>query len=362
MYSFRGTLLLLCALLPSAFSQDSKPGAPVHDGQPKNCDAWYTVQKGDDCESVPKKYGVSKKQFLAWNPAVSQDCLTNFWLGYAYCVGIGESKTVESSGTSTIVSSEPTTTDKSVSTESLTKPSTTTSAPGQDTSNTLSATISSITAPYSIRHPVFTWNITTPTTDMSWPPKATQAGQPKDCNKWHLVEGSHDCETVLNKHSREMSQEDFFSWNPEVHQDCSGLFVGYWVCVGVKSTKTTQLEWLTSTPPFTPPPDATPHTVIILSPADSDFTPTPTQGPLPTNCQNFHKVEANENCQSVLKTFNYLSKEQFFNYNPVLNKNCDGLWKDHWYCVGVADELPAPPTVTTTPSSIPSGSPKDCKS
>ncbi|KAM0350174.1 hypothetical protein ACHAPU_003339 [Fusarium lateritium] len=361
MHSFTGTLLLLCASLPLAFSQDPNPGGPVHDGQPKNCDAWHTVQKGDDCESVPNKYSISKKQFLAWNPAVSQDCLTNFWLGSAYCVGIDETKTVGSSGTSTIGTSKSTVRDPSVSTESSTK-AVTTSSDDQETSHTLPVTTTSITTPYSVRHPISTWNITTPTTDTTWPPKATQAGQPKDCNKWHLVRGTQNCQNILNKYSAFMKKEDFFKWNPDVHEDCSGLFVGYWVCVGVKSTKTPNLEWSTSTPPFTPPPAATTHIITSLAPADSDFTPTPTQGPLPADCQNFHKVEANENCRSILKAYNYLSEENFFEYNPVLKKNCDGLWKDNWYCVGVSDDLPAPPTATTTPSPVPSDSPKDCKS
>ncbi|KAM0187755.1 hypothetical protein ACHAPI_010983 [Fusarium lateritium] len=144
--------------------------------------------------------------------------------------------------------------------------------------------------------------------------------------------------------------------------DCSGLFVGYWVCVGVKSKAAPNLAWSTSTPPFTPPPDATPYTAVTLTPADSDFTPSPTQGPLPTDCQNFHKVEADETCRDILKIYNYLSEKQFFKYNPVLKKDCNGLWKDNWYCVGISAELPAPPTVSTTPASVPTDSPKDCRS
>jgi hypothetical protein len=27
---------------------------------------------------------ISLSQFFAWNPAVSTDCVTNFWLGQAY--------------------------------------------------------------------------------------------------------------------------------------------------------------------------------------------------------------------------------------------------------------------------------------
>lgn len=152
-----------------------------------------------------------------------------------------------------------------------------------------------------------------------------------------------------------------FKWNPEVHEDCSGLFVGYWYCVGVNSNSTGNLEWETSTPPFTPPPEPTPYTPTKITPANSDFTPTPSHGPMPTDCIHYHQAEADESCRDVLKTYSYLSKDQFFKYNPILKMNCDGLWKGNWYCVGVKSELLMPPTVTGTPSAIPSGSLKDCK-
>ncbi|KAF9775866.1 hypothetical protein IL306_005998 [Fusarium sp. DS 682] len=158
-----------------------------------------------------------------------------------------------------------------------------------------------------------------------------------------------------------MKKEDFFKWNPDVHNDCSRLLVGYWYCVGIKSNATNNLQWSTSTPPFTPPPNPTTYKPTKLTPANSDFTPTPTHGPLPKDCINFHQTEANESCRDILKTYNYLSKEKFFKYNPVLKDNCDGLWKGNWYCVAVKSEPLMPPTVTTTPSSVLSDSPKNCK-
>ncbi|KAK7425110.1 hypothetical protein QQX98_000024 [Neonectria punicea] len=372
---FISHLLFFWAFLSTTIAQDSKPGGPVHDGQPKNCNAWHTVKEGDDCETVPKKYYISKKQFLVWNPAVSEDCLKNFWLKSAYCVGVDESMTGGSSGTSLTKTSAMTSKIGASTTQSTKDTSTsasesihhsttggstlTTSNPGQITSE---ITTTAVNTTYSVRNPVSTWNITTPTTDMTWPPKATQSGQPEDCNNWHLVLPGSTCVTVLNRYSAFMKKEDFFKWNPEVHTDCSGLFVDYWVCVGIRSNATASLEWSTSTPDFTPPPNPTTHKPTTLVPIDSDFTPEPTHGPMPANCQNFHQAEADESCRDILKTYNYLSEEQFFEYNPALKKNCDGLWKDTWYCVGLGNELPMPPIVTTTPSSVPSGSSKDCKS
>ncbi|KAF4948029.1 hypothetical protein FSARC_13847 [Fusarium sarcochroum] len=352
MQSLVWSLIFCCTFLPGVLAQDSKPGAPVHPGQPSNCIAWHTVKQGEDCETVPKKYYITKQEFLAWNPAVSKDCLTNFWLKLT-----ATSNTILSTTRSGKESSTSTT--KIPSTKEIT--STVTS--GQTTSGATSKSIATTSAntTYSVRNPVSTWNITTPTTDVSWPPKATQSGQPKDCNKWHFVRGRQNCQDVLNIHSSFMKKEDFFKWNPEVHQDCSGLFVGYWYCVGIKSNSTGKLEWETATPPFTPPPEPTPYTPTKLTPANPDFTPTPSHGPMPTDCIHYHQAEANENCGDILETYSYLSKDQFFKYNPVLKNSCDGLWKGNWYCVGVKSELLMPPTVTATPSDVPGGSPKDCK-
>ena len=70
------------------------PSAPTLSGQPVNCIKWYIIQDGDDCSSMENTFFITHAQFLAWNPAVSQDCGTNFWKGYAYCVGTADTVTV----------------------------------------------------------------------------------------------------------------------------------------------------------------------------------------------------------------------------------------------------------------------------
>ncbi|KAF5536909.1 hypothetical protein FNAPI_11588 [Fusarium napiforme] len=369
MRSIALSLLFCWSLLAAVYAQDDKPSAPVHSGQPSNCIAWHTVKQGDDCETVPKKYYITKDEFLAWNPAVSKDCLTNFWLKYAYCVRVEGTSAIYTSTELTKTHKTTVTTkssDQTSATSQITSTkdaSSTTNTSSKPTSATTSGSVitTSANATYSVRNPVSTWNITTPTTDVTWPPKVTQSGQPQDCNKWHLVRGRQGCRDVLNTHGYFMKMEDFFKWNPEVHEDCSGLFVGYWYCVGVRSNATNNLEWETSTPPFTPPSEPTSYTPTTLTPANSDFTPTPSHGPMPTDCIHYHQAEADQSCRDILKTYSYLSKDQFFKYNPVLKDNCDGLWKGNWYCVGVKSELLMPPTVTITPSDISSGTPKDCK-
>ncbi len=62
--------------------------APVQSGQPANCNARYTAQAGDSCSSVETQFFITDTQFHAWNLAVSSDCSSGFWIGYAYCVGV----------------------------------------------------------------------------------------------------------------------------------------------------------------------------------------------------------------------------------------------------------------------------------
>ncbi|KAK6220001.1 LysM domain-containing protein [Colletotrichum tabaci] len=64
------------------------PHAATHSGQPADCDTLHVVVSGDSCQSVADGAGISLDQFYDWNPAVSRDCVANFWLGQAYCVGV----------------------------------------------------------------------------------------------------------------------------------------------------------------------------------------------------------------------------------------------------------------------------------
>ncbi|PGH08832.1 hypothetical protein AJ79_05836 [Helicocarpus griseus UAMH5409] len=86
-----------------------RPDKPTFPGTAKNCNGWYTIKSGNDCESVPKMFGISKKQFLEWNPAIKDGCKTNFWVNYSYCVRLSSKKRGEQ-----VLPSSPTSTSSSV--------------------------------------------------------------------------------------------------------------------------------------------------------------------------------------------------------------------------------------------------------
>ena len=140
------------------------PPGPTFTDTPANCNSWHLVESEDTCATLASEHGLHLEEFLKYNPSVSEDCSANFWLGYAYCVGLGPPIT-----------------------SSLSAPE-----PG-----TTSSSASSFNSTYSIRHPVTDWVITTPTVDNStWPPTQTQPGQPSYCNNWHLVTEGQTCKSV----------------------------------------------------------------------------------------------------------------------------------------------------------------------
>ena len=63
------------------------------------------------------------------------------------------------------------------------------------------------------------------------PPAQTQPGTISSCKTWHTVVDGDGCWAIAN--AAGISLENFYSWNPGVGSDCSGLWLGYAVCIGI---------------------------------------------------------------------------------------------------------------------------------
>lgn len=181
-------VLLLLAIAASC--QDTTPSGPTQPKTVSNCNKWYTVKSGDSCFSVETDFKISHADFLKWNPDVSDDCITNFWVKYSYCIGID----------STLTSKPTSTTSKSSSSASEVTSITSKGGSTSDTSTSANST-------YSIRNPVTTFNVSSTSVDTSWPPKKTQSGQPDYCNKWYLVEAGDTCDTVYSRFGTSMTMK-----------------------------------------------------------------------------------------------------------------------------------------------------------
>lgn len=80
------------------------PPSPTQSGIPSTCDRYAQAQSGDGCSSFSEDFGITSQQLEAWNPVLGSDgknCLTQFFAGYWYCVGLVTSTTTTSTISST---------------------------------------------------------------------------------------------------------------------------------------------------------------------------------------------------------------------------------------------------------------------
>ncbi|KAK6815800.1 carbohydrate-binding module family 50 protein [Apiospora arundinis] len=335
-------------------SRITAPPGPTQTGTPANCNSWYVVQADDGCDAVEKRFGITHAQFLAWNPSVSQDCRTNFWPTYAYCVGIDPNG--------------PTT-----------RPPTTTSSSR--------STVQSPTTPYSTRNPITNYTLSEPPpAPTEWPPTKTLPGQPSYCNEWYYVQPGDDCQSIMRQHSgwaglqdlspalRQLAsaagafgqlhflpdaeprapalglpvvvpnkllakytfltQSQFLAWHPFLNGNCDGLWAGYYYCVWAGPSN--------ALPPVS--------TVSVKPPASS--LPSPPGGVTDT-CTGWYEAGALDSCDDVVDIFGTFSRSQFEAWNPAAGAGAAcSLVGGLYYCVAVPG-TPTSRTVTVTPSSLP---------
>ncbi|KAK6353295.1 hypothetical protein TWF696_005267 [Orbilia brochopaga] len=177
--------------VPFAVSASVAPGE-THLPVPSNCNLWHKVVTGDSCSAiVDQSQGlVTLEQLQEWNGGAAEAC-DGIWLGTWVCVGVSEATTTTT------------------------------------TSTTATAT------PF--------------TTTFPEPPSETQVGVASNCNLWHRVESGDQCDSVASKVGNGVTLADILEWNPGVGSDCSALWLGYYVCVGVSAEIITTTTTTTTT-------------------------------------------------------------------------------------------------------------------
>lgn len=89
------------------------------------------------------------------------------------------------------------------------KPTTTSSsATTSSSTSTSTSSIVTTTTPYSTRHPVTSYNLTTPYTATANPPQHTPAGQPSNCNRWHWVAMGDTCQGIVNLYGSWLTNDE----------------------------------------------------------------------------------------------------------------------------------------------------------
>ncbi|KAI1381145.1 hypothetical protein F4677DRAFT_402291 [Hypoxylon crocopeplum] len=147
---------------------------PIQTGMTMNCNKFYDVVLGDQCQTVADKFGITLDQFYSWNPAVGSSCLYLDVDDYV-CVGVIGFTATTTSTTST----------------------TTTSGNGVST------------------------------------PTPTQPGMVSNCNKFHYTVSGDICQSIAT--AAGITLADFDAWNTGVGSDCGGLWLKTYCCIGVIS-------------------------------------------------------------------------------------------------------------------------------
>ncbi|GKU22227.1 unnamed protein product [Fusarium langsethiae] len=338
-------------------TEDSKP-SPTQDGLIKSCTSFYQAKKGDSCSKIIANYGTFDfAEFFKWNPAVEEDC-SGIWANTWYCVGVPGTPTAaptKTAGTTTTTkptgASKPSTTqdgliDSCVSFHQAGKGETCAkiiSNFGTFDFDTFFKWNPAVNADCSGIWAGYYYCVSVPGTPTQKPsatsPKPTatggvqtpspiQEGLVKNCNKFHQITSTTTCASIKSYYNLPLSQ--FIAWNPDVQDDCSNLWAGYWVCVGVEGYKPTTTTKATST---------------TTLPANGISTPSPIQNGISKNCNKFHKVQSTTTCTSIENYYN-VPFATFYSWNPAVGKNCESLLTNYWVCVGVVGW--SPPTKTTT--------------
>ncbi|KAF5238970.1 hypothetical protein FAUST_5210 [Fusarium austroamericanum] len=175
-------------------------------------------------------------------------------------------------------------------------------------------------------------------------PSPIQPNMVKNCNKFAMVQSKTTCASIQSYYKVTMAE--IFKWNPAVGSTCTGLWLGYNVCVSVVGWKP---------PTSAPAPSPT-------KPANGISTPSPIRQPIHANCSKFAMVKSTTTCTSI-QNYYKITMAQIAQWNPPVGADCKGLWVGYNVCVGiVGQQTPTnPPSSGSTPSPIQSGMVKGCK-
>ncbi|KLO83407.1 uncharacterized protein FFB20_06853 [Fusarium fujikuroi] len=275
-------------------TQDNKP-SPTQDGLIDTCTTFYKAKKGDTCAKIIAEYKTFEfAEFFKWNRAVDKDC-SGIWADTWYCVGV----------------------------------------PGTPTAPATQTSVSSIKPTGATK------------------PSPTQEGLIDNCVSFYQAKKGDTCARIIAEH-KSFNFDSFFKWNPAIDKDCSGIWAGYWYCVGVPGTPTGVPTKTTATPSKTAGPSK----------------PSVTQEGLIESCNSFHQAAKGETCAKIVSNYGTFDFNTFFKWNPAIGKDCSGIWASYYYCVGVPGTPTSKPSATSpkptatggveTPSPLQEGIAKNC--
>lgn len=67
------------------------------------------------------------------------------------------------------------------------------------------------------------------------PAAPTQSGEAANCNKYYTVQSGDSCAKIESQFA--ITFQQLYQWNPAIGSDCTNLWVGYAICVGVPTER-----------------------------------------------------------------------------------------------------------------------------
>ncbi|KAL6354006.1 hypothetical protein LRP88_12637 [Fusarium phalaenopsidis] len=163
------------------------------------------------------------------------------------------------------------------------------------------------------------------------PENPTDPGITPKCTFYDTwVDDDLDCLLWLEDWS--ITPEQFSEYNPTIGDNCSGIKVGYSYCVEIN-------HGLPEEPEMTSTEDAEPEPT-------EDSKPSPTQDGLIDTCTSFYQAAKGDTCTKIIAKYKTFDFNDFFKWNPAVEKDCSGLWANTYYCVGVPGTPASPPSQT----------------
>jgi hypothetical protein len=211
----------------AAITPTVPPALQTQAGVISNCTRFWLVSPSDTCTSILRDSGallaadLTEDGFYDWNPAVGGSNCAGLAVDYHVCVSVLEWDTIPPVSTVTLSDGLPAS-----------------SSPPESSSVAASSVISSSALPSNTP-------VTTPTPYMP--------GMVGNCVRFYF-RGSDPsalyCYDIAMHAGIDLS--DFYLWNPQVLNDCSGLWADTWYCIGLQGSTPTTISTGLPTPDPTP--------------------------------------------------------------------------------------------------------------
>ncbi|OOQ86161.1 hypothetical protein PEBR_22597 [Penicillium brasilianum] len=270
------------------------PAGTAAPGTTEDCTQWVEYSTGLTCTLLETYFGMTEAEFEEWNPIVTElvdDC--ELLPGLYYCVQVNFT-------TISVSSVNPISTTTSIF-------SSTTVVSATTTTTTTTTTGSSIATPTPI-----------------------EPGMVDGCTGFHLVVSGDTCADIAADAG--ISLTDFISWNPDVGSDCSGLWLGYYICIAADSNSSSSSPTTSTT--TTPTTTTATTTSISTSTGNGVTTPTPYESDITDDCDEFHLVVSGDTCADIVSDAG-ITLDDFYSWNPTVGTDCSGLWLGYYVCVGI---------------------------